>query len=320
MDEKMISELRMKSGEHWKKIMEKYGSGEKGTVLDFKDFLQGRQAASVTLHGCSVELPIHRQNFIEFIYAYEGRIVTEIDGKELVQEKGDILLMNQYVEHRVKPTGNENEALILAALPDFFEKPLEMMKKQSLITDFLTNMLRQNSKKPEYLMFHLNDQRALENLVENLTVSLCDEDGSKNSEISQYTMGLIFLYLSEHMDRVAQNSSQSYKSIIINETQKYIELQYRTARLSQIAEDFNLSLPALSKLIKEGTGNTFQELLMKKRFERAAELLIDTNLPVEEIALNVGYENQSYFHRQFKMRYNITPRRYRLVHRRKMGR
>ena len=59
-----------------------------------------------------------------------------------------------------------------------------MMKKQSLITDFLTNMLRQNSKKPEYLMFHLNDQRALENLVENLTVSLCDEDVCKNSEIS----------------------------------------------------------------------------------------------------------------------------------------
>ena len=50
----MISDLRMKSGAHWKKIVEKYGSGEKGTVLDFKDFLQGRQAASVTLHGCSV--------------------------------------------------------------------------------------------------------------------------------------------------------------------------------------------------------------------------------------------------------------------------
>ena len=148
MDEKMISELRKNSVQHWKKIVEKYGSNEKDTVLDYKDFLQGRQAASLTLHGCSVELPAHRQNFIEFIYAYEGRIVTEIDGKELVQEKGDILLMNQYVEHRVKPTGDENEALILAALPDFFEKPLEMMKKQSLITDFLANMFRQNSKKP----------------------------------------------------------------------------------------------------------------------------------------------------------------------------
>ena len=63
MDEKMISELRKNSAQHWKKIVEKYGSGEKGTVLDYKDFLQGRQAASVTLHGCSVELPATQTEF-----------------------------------------------------------------------------------------------------------------------------------------------------------------------------------------------------------------------------------------------------------------
>ena len=34
--------------------------------------------------------------------------------------------------------------------------------------------------------------------------------------------------------------------------------------------------------------------------------------------IDPGYENQSYFHRQFKMRYGVTPRRYRLIHRRKM--
>ncbi len=320
MDEKIISELRKKSTAHWKKIVDKYGSREAGVVLDYKDFLEGRQVMSVTLHEGSEELPVHRHNFIELIYAYDGKIVTEIDGKELVQEKGDILLMNQYAEHRVISSDERDQALVLDALPDFFEKPLEMLKKPSLITDFLANMLRQNNQKPEYLMFHLGDQKALDNLMENLVVSVSQEERGSNSDISQYTVGLIFLYLSEHMDRVAQNSSQSYKSIIINETQKYIELQYRTARLSQIAEDFQISLPALSKLIKEGTGSTFQELLMNKRFERAAELLIETNLPVEEIALNIGYENQSYFHRQFKMRYNITPRRYRLVHRRKRGR
>ena len=319
MDEKLISELREKSTAHWKKIVDKYGDREPGAVLDYRDFLEGRQAMSVTLQGCNIDLPVHRHNFIEFIYAYEGKIITEIDGKELIQEKGDILLMNQHVEHRVIPTGKKDQALIVDALPDFFEKPLEMLKKPSLITDFLVNMLRQSSQKAEYLMFHLDDQKALENLMENLVVSTLEENGGNSSDISQYTVGLIFLYLSEHMDRVAQNSSQSYKDIIIQETQKYIELQYRTARLSQIAEDFQISLPALSKLIKEGTGSTFQELLMNKRFERAAELLMETNLPVEEIALNVGYENQSYFHRQFKMRYNITPRRYRLVHRRKRG-
>ena len=73
-------------------------------------------------------------------------------------------------------------------------------------------------------------------------------------------------------------------------------------------------MPSLSKLIKEGTGSTFQELLMKRRFEKAAVLLLETSLQVEEIALNVGYENQSYFFRQFKKRFGMTPRSYRITH------
>ena len=124
--------------------------------------------------------------------------------------------------------------------------------------------------------------------------------------------------MKEQMDREEHDPVENYKDEIIQETLKYIEIQYRTARLGKIAEDYHLALPSLSKLIKEGTGSTFQELLMKRRFEKAAVLLLETNLPVEEIALNVGYENQSYFHRQFKMRYGVTPRRYRLIHRRKM--
>ena len=41
---------------------------------------------------------------------------------------------------------------------------------------------------------------------------------------------------------------------------------------------------------------------------------METELPVEEIAINVGYENQSYFYRQFKARYEMTPNQYRIIH------
>ncbi|MDB6461418.1 MULTISPECIES: helix-turn-helix domain-containing protein [Blautia] len=33
-----------------------------------------------------------------------------------------------------------------------------------------------------------------------------------------------------------------------------------------------------------------------------------TDLSIEEISLGVGYENQSYFFRQFKKRYGMIPR------------
>ena len=43
----------------------------------------------------------------------------------------------------------------------------------------------------------------------------------------------------------------------------------------------------------------------------AVHLLCDTKLSIEEIALDVGYENQIYFFRQFKERYGMTPHKYR---------
>jgi YesN/AraC family two-component response regulator len=67
-------------------------------------------------------------------------------------------------------------------------------------------------------------------------------------------------------------------------------------------------------MIKQSTGFTFQEILRRKRFQKAVMLLLDTDLAVEEIVEVVGYENQSYFYRQFKSRYGMTPRKYRIEH------
>ncbi len=132
--------------------------------------------------------------------------------------------------------------------------------------------------------------------------------------INQYSMGLVFLYLINHIDTLAENSSQNYESILIQAVLKYIRTQYKTASLNHLAEDLNQSQSVISRMIKKNTGFTFQDLLMRQRFQKAVVLLMETDLPVEEIAANVGYENMSYFYRQFKARYGMTPRQYRLQH------
>lgn len=102
---------------------------------------------------------------------------------------------------------------------------------------------------------------------------------------------------------------------VVQAVLRYINSDCKNANLTKIAADTHQSMTVLSKLIKQKTGYTFQELLQHKRFETAAHLLAETDLSVEEIALDVGYENQSYFFRQFKERYGMTPRKYRIVHR-----
>ncbi len=281
--------------------------------VDCQLFLREGRLITVRHHSRFVEFPQHKHNYIEMLYVCAGEITHYIGGQEIRMQPGDMILLNQHVKHGVKRAEYGDVGINFIVLPEFFDIPLQMIGRQNILADFLVGTLRQNNPIPQYLNFQLGGQQAISNLMENMITSIIC--GNQNEEvINQYSMGLVFLYLINHIDRLSAQSSQSYEDIIIQATTKYIDSNYKTASLSCIAEDFKQPLPTLSRLIKKSTGYTFQELLMRKRFQKAVMFLVETELPVEEIAVNIGYENQSYFYRQFKKRYDMTPNEYRKLH------
>ncbi len=52
--------------------------------------------------------------------------------------------------------------------------------------------------------------------------------------------------------------------------------------------------------------------LIDLRLRRACELLRGTDLPIKEIAVQVGYPDQYFFSRIFRRRQGVSPRGYRL--------
>ena len=295
--------------------------------VDCQLFLKEGKLITVRHHSRFIDFPCHKHNYIEMMYVCSGEITHYIEEKELVMKEGDFLLLNQHVKHGMKRAGMDDIGVNFIVLPEFFDIPFQMMCKQNVIADFLLGILRQNDSIPRYLNFQLRGQKAISNLMENMIASMVGEgmlpDGklqagrirhSNIDVINQYSMGLVFLYLIDHMDTLSEHSSQNYEDIVVQAATRYIDSHYRTAAFSKIADDFKLSLPVLSRMIKKHTGFTFQELLMRKRFQKAAMFLAETELPVEEIAVNIGYENHSYFYRQFKARYGMTPNQYRILH------
>jgi AraC-like DNA-binding protein len=270
---------------------------------------------TVRPHSRFIDFPEHRHNYIEMMYVCKGHITHCIDHKEILMEKGDLILLNQQVSHSVKKAGYDDLGVNFIALPEFFDIPLQMLHENHVLADFLVSTLRQKDQQPQYLIFHLEEDDAIENLMENMISSMLKEE-EQEDVINQYSMGLVFLQLLKHMDRLTGNSSKSYEEIVVESTLKYIHTQYKEGSLSRIAEDFHQSLSSMSKLIRQNTGYTFQELLQRRRFQKAVMLLMETDLAVEEIAAAVGYENLSYFYRQFKERYGMTPRKYRICHQR----
>jgi AraC-like DNA-binding protein len=78
-----------------------------------------------------------------------------------------------------------------------------------------------------------------------------------------------------------------------------------------IEKAFSMSKMQLYRKLKTMTGMTPGEFIKHARLKHAAELLVTTSLTVTEIFYKTGFNNQSYFFREFKKRYNHAPNEYR---------
>jgi len=86
----------------------------------------------------------------------------------------------------------------------------------------------------------------------------------------------------------------------------------RELNLDEIAAAAYLSEYHFAHLFKRITGLSPHVYLANLRLERARDLLVDTALPISEIAATVGYQSQSHFTKVFKAVTGVTPRAFRV--------
>ncbi len=91
----------------------------------------------------------------------------------------------------------------------------------------------------------------------------------------------------------------------------YIQLNFKTITLEDMAEHFNLSAPYLSKYFKEKCGETFADYLQNIKMKKAKTYLKNSNMTIENIAYAVGYQNVEHFSRLFKKKYEVAPIQFR---------
>ncbi|MFC4778811.1 response regulator [Paenibacillus sp. GCM10023252] len=101
-------------------------------------------------------------------------------------------------------------------------------------------------------------------------------------------------------------------SKIISEIEEYVEGKLGgNIVLRDVAEQFSFSPNYLGHLFKEETGTNFSDYVVRRKMEKAHELLQDPRLKVYEVASQVGYKNLTHFNKLFKERYGVTPNEYR---------
>ncbi len=108
-----------------------------------------------------------------------------------------------------------------------------------------------------------------------------------------------------------ENISNNRLGAMRKQLDEYIENNIKDANLEELAKIFGYSMVYTGNLVKKLTGESFSKLVRDKRCSIAANMLINTDLPVENIIHNVGYENKSFFRKVFKEKYGKNPLEFR---------
>lgn len=148
-------------------------------------------------------------------------------------------------------------------------------------------------------------------------------DQSEVMNLNQKTNVVSLLEVKKIMERyldaccriVSENLSANRAESAVRLVQNYVEdhLGERNLSIESVGEMVHFSVSYLRQIFKEVTGESFNEYLIRKRMERAGQLLQDTTMKIQDISESCGYENQRYFASSFKKFFGCTPTEYKTI-------
>lgn len=118
--------------------------------------------------------------------------------------------------------------------------------------------------------------------------------------------------LKSHNDYEHNLSLQQEQEVVIHKVHDYLtdHLSERIT-IDELSKKFLMNPTTLKSLFKEAYGDSIASHIKEHRLEHAATLLASTDMSLNEIAREVGYESQSKFTSAFKETYNVLPSEYR---------
>jgi transcriptional regulator GlxA family with amidase domain len=105
---------------------------------------------------------------------------------------------------------------------------------------------------------------------------------------------------------------QPHADSVVRSCEEWLGKHFRrTDAIKQVVEASNTPERTLKRRFKMATGVTLIDYLQNLRVEEAKRLLESDEIAVDEISVEVSYEDQSFFRRLFKRRTGLTPSQYR---------
>lgn len=248
--------------------------------------------------------PLHWHNEFEIILVTYGSGLIFLQGKKITVKKDDIILIPPGEIHSIQQNGKEFMAYynIIFSLSLLDENP------ESFCSRFYFSKFTDGSRLKNYhLEKDSQENAAIFPLVNELS-SFWEKDFSDSALLIKARIFEIMHRISKNVEPISQNSSSANKIKRLKKILSFIQENFEhRISIEEAASICSLSESRFMQMFHQETGMSFIQYLNDFRLESCAAQLKRTSKSVTEIAFENGFDNISYFIRQFKKKYSCTP-------------
>lgn len=296
-------------------------------AMEWAAIIQQNDEARDTIYGCAQEFCDKiRTHFKCDISCIMGNAAV-IDGISASwQDVSEVLFNNVvpvneiYVVRKIDFSKDTYQPPDFTLWESFFNEDREQMLLE-VVNDYIDHLSvgGQHSKKVlhcfvmDCIQMISSELRQRNILLHSLGDGCCFETKKIAWAIQSFTDARKYLRDVIHISMESVRDNRENMSVV-DQIKDYIDhnLEKEITRES-LAELVYLNPDYLARIFKKEAGESLGAWLVRRRIEKARELLEKTSDPVNTIALKVGYDNFSYFSKVFKDMVGVTPKEYRKI-------
>lgn len=243
----------------------------------------------------------HMHTVFELIYIIKGRGVQVVNGRHIEYKEKQALLLEPNATHSY---------IIYESTVCF-----SVMIGKSFITDG-ARALNDNTALFSYLMQDVglwtemadfsDDSDAIEDILFHMRE---EQKHKKRCWISKERAYATILLTEFLRNSVSLQSQKISMSDIVDAILKYVnENYYRQITLNEISKIYQVSPEYISSLMKKKCGLSFKEYLINRRLMKAINMILTTDMPIDDIAYECGFTNLTFFYKNFEKYFETTPK------------
>ena len=240
---------------------------------------------------------------IEITLVRAGGFVMTIDGHEYTAEDGDIFFCSPNSLHSItKGVGHHKayDTIIFSLSLIDFDANTDI--KEKIITPLADNKIYF----PPRIQTSNPHRAEIFNLLARLVEINKSPEKTERMETALLILRLFLIMYKSSMFDIPP--SEDFENARIRKVTSFIEKNHsRPISLSELSSLCNLSEKYFCTLFKAATGKTPIEYVNCVRIKNACNLLLETHETVTAIALECGFDNISYFIRQFTKSMGSSP-------------